>query len=600
MAAIVYNCCLYPISDLMIYSNDLKQLAIDYRNGQVNLSNMVKYKPPIYLKLVEETSFLPDKPTTAQRLYHVHNDIFEIPMCKACSNTVRWHTTHKPVAKYADYCSSKCAGSSLAAKTKRKATCMSKYGVDSYSKTPTHKDSSSNRDPNTVMQASIKRKNTVIEKYGVDALNKIPGSKEKRQQTNLDRYGSTNILTSDYVKQIKIDRYGTADYVTTNEFRVKSKATMLKNHGVEYSGQSSKLLDKSKQTNLDRYGSTSWSNHHISKQSLDKLNDVDWLIDQHITQQKPSTIIAAELGVDKETVSNYMKKVGLNRVRHNASYPETQLAQWLTDHNIEFEVNNRKLLRGKELDIFIPSKNIAIEYCGLYWHSTAMNPNVRNKHIQKLNACSKLGIRLITLFEDEWIHNQDLVLDKISNILHISVNDRVYARKCVIKDVTSEDKSTFFDKYHIQGNGPSSINIGLYFDGTLVACMGFIKQKHDVCILNRYATNINVVGGFSRLLSHFKADYAWKEIVSFADRRWSTGSVYETNGFKCDQILPPDYDYIDTTTQKRIHKFNFRRKNLSKIIGDQFNPLLSETENTQAAGWYRIYNCGLLRYTLSK
>lgn len=31
--------------------------------------------------------------------------------------------------------------------------------------------------------------------------------------------------------------------------------------------------------------------------------------------------------------------------------------------------NDRKVLDGKELDVYLPEKNLAIEFNGLYWHS---------------------------------------------------------------------------------------------------------------------------------------------------------------------------------------------------------------------------------------
>ena len=177
---------------------------------------------------------------------------------------------------------------------------------------------------------------------------------------------------------------------------------------------------------------------------------------------------------------------------------------------------------------------------------------------------------------------------------------RVFARKCKIINVPLDQKRKFFDEYHIQENGPGSISIGLEYNNNLVACMTFIVQPNGVMNLNRYATACQVVGGFSKLLKHFQSHYEWNEILSFADLRWSEGNMYNQNGFTLDKILPPDYEYVDLTSMQRIHKFNFRHKNLPKMLGKLYNPSWSETQNTYNAGWYKIYNCGLLRYVVNK
>ena len=43
----------------------------------------------------------------------------------------------------------------------------------------------------------------------------------------------------------------------------------------------------------------------------------------------------------------------------------------------------------------------------------------------------------------------------------------------------------------------------MFYKKQLIACISFIKQKNQIYYLNRYATNILVVGGFSKLLKHF-------------------------------------------------------------------------------------------------
>lgn len=126
--------------------------------------------------------------------------------------------------------------------------------------------------------------------------------------------------------------------------------------------------------------------------------------------------------------------------------------------------------------------------------------------------------------------------------------------------------------------------------------MTFIKQRNSEYELRRYATSAHVVGGFSKLLSYFKKTYEWNMLISFADLRWSNGNLYKQTGWKLDKILHPDYVY-SPNAQNRVHKFNYRRKNLPNLL-NEFNPELSERENCDNNNMLRIWDCGKLRYII--
>lgn len=61
--------------------------------------------------------------------------------------------------------------------------------------------------------------------------------------------------------------------------------------------------------------------------------------------------------------------------------------------------NDRTVLNGKELDIYLPDLKIAFEYDGAYWHN-----NVNNYF--KFEECRKQGIRLIHIIENTWIQKK--------------------------------------------------------------------------------------------------------------------------------------------------------------------------------------------------
>lgn len=345
--------------------------------------------------------------------------------------------------------------------------------------------------------------------------------------------------------------------------------------------------------------------HHVASprqlsviQSVNKLNDKQWLEHQYKTENKTSTSIAVELGVNSQTVLNYLHKqqIDIDPIQ-KTSEQEREIVNWLKQF-VDVQTNVRNIIKPKELDIFITEYNVAIEFCGLYWHSEQQGKD-KYYHYNKWKDCQSKGITLLTIYEDEWRNYQQSVKNKILSVLGKDQRKKVFARNTNTILLTKKQKSEFFESTHIQGDGPSSINIGLVHNNQLVAAIGFIQHKNNTFYLNRYATSYQVIGGFSKLLKYFQTHYQWDKIISFADLRWSNGNLYQQTGWKLDKITPPDYYYSPPGGYYRFHKFNFRRKYLSKIL-QKFDHTLSERQNCNNNGILRIWDCGKMRFVIEK
>lgn len=377
--------------------------------------------------------------------------------------------------------------------------------------------------------------------------------------------------------------------------------TRKQTNQARYGAENVMSLEESKfkiqETNTVKYGRDYPSQTHISEEALKKLNNSRWLLQHHTT--KNASQIATELGINVTTVIRKLQEFNIPRYYTTISIGEKELVSWLKSLDVCVEENNRSIISPQELDIFLPEYNIAIEYCGLYWHADIHERIDNNYHKRKYDKCKNQGIQLLTIFEDEWHLNQEKTKSKIKSLLGKDDRQKIHARKTRVVSIDSKTKIKFLNANHIQGSGPGSINIGLVTTetNTLVACMSFIKKSNNVYYLNRYATSHRVVGGFSKLLNYFKQNYEWNQIVSFADLRWSTGELYKTTGWDLDVIIPPDYSYV-TKNNTRSHKFNFRRKRLQNIL-ENFDPNLSEKENCDNHGIMRIWDCGKMRFVIN-
>ena len=262
------------------------------------------------------------------------------------------------------------------------------------------------------------------------------------------------------------------------------------------------------------------------------------------------------------------------------------------------EHSNRTILDGYEIDIYIPSLKIGIEYNGLKWHSEKFRN--RNYHLMKTLTANKNGIKLIHIFEDEYINSKEIVLSKIKTLLHKNNNvPTSMARKCSVKEINKNDAKDFVNKNHIQGYKGCTLSIGCFDNEMLIGVMTFEKNK-DEWILNRFATDINrkCVGVGGKLFSFFVKKYNPTKVKSYADLRWTIekdNNLYTKIGFKLDEILKPEYRYVKASHPiERIHKFNFRKKLMEKRYG--IDSKLTETKLTESLGYYKIWDCGILRY----
>ena len=283
----------------------------------------------------------------------------------------------------------------------------------------------------------------------------------------------------------------------------------------------------------------------------------------------------------------------------NISFGESSIADYVRSLGFDVVERDRNVLNGHEIDIFVPSKNIGIEFDGLRWHSDKFKKKMY--HLWKTKACMEKGVRLIHIYEDEWVDKEPIVKSMISNILG-KTERRIFARNCEVKKVSDMVKKSFLDENHIQGNVVSRINYGLFHNDELVALMCFGKQRVNLgkkhiddgeYELLRFCNkkNTNVVGGASRLFKHFVVDYNPKVILSYCDRRWSVGGMYEKLGFTFSHASQPNYYYV--IGKKRYNRFKFRK---SELIKEGYDEKLSEKDIMENRGINRIYDCGSYVY----
>jgi len=418
------------------------------------------------------------------------------------------------------------------------------------------------KDRNQVYQL---QKKTLLETKGVENVFQLNDVKEKIKQTNLEKYGASSYTQTDEYKEKNMEtrtmRYGDDPFC-----REKYRETCRKKWGVDNS--STALLNENTRKILE------------SKELLLK-----YIKDNNILN---SIDLAKHLGCCQETAYSHIKKHSLESILDfSKSIVEREIRDYINQY-YETENNTRKYLDGKEIDIYIPKLNLGIEFNGNYWHNEYQKDKFY--HQNKSLIAESNNIFIYQIFEYEWINNRERIINQLKNLLKINQN-KIYARKCSIKEVDNKEKSNFLELNHVQGNDTSSIKLGLYYNNELVSLMTFVKPRFNKTHeyeLSRFCSKAgcNVIGGASKLFKYFINNYNPNNIISYSNIAHTRGNLYGNLGFTLQDISEPNYVWINHTNVLSRYQCQKHKLLEQGYIGD------SEADIMHNRGYYRIYDCG--------
>lgn len=326
-------------------------------------------------------------------------------------------------------------------------------------------------------------------------------------------------------------------------------------------------------------------------------------LEQIYERDKPLAILADKLGVSYSHTKKLMKTHGIEVTKTWRSVPEISLYEYCKTTFAEYNWthSDRKILEKLELDIVNHDLKLAIEYCGLYWHSEFYGGKNRNYHRDKFRECRAAGYNLITVFENDDLEKIKALLNK----LHGRAG-KVHARKCAVRTITSKEASAFHENHHLHGNNHSSIHYGLFdVNNVLLMVISFSKsrfsKKYDYeCVRMTCHSEYTVVGGASKLFTAFIREHNPASIVTYSDLRFGMGNVYRHCGFKYFGMTQPNYWYFHRSSSERSSsrlssRVKYQKHKLQNIL-ENFDDNLSEYQNMLANKFDRIWDCGNAKY----
>lgn len=487
----------------------------------------------------------------------------------------------------------------------QKRIVFEKYGVNNVSKVPQFREKAEQTmlKKYGVSNASYSRElrnkaeNTMLKKYGVKNPSQSKELSQKKVETCRHNFGVDFPMQSNVVRNKSIntcmDKYGVDHVSKCKDIIKKSQSTCLSRYGVPVFAKSDLYKDIRRKTCLEKYDTDFPSQARISKESFNILNSKEDLNRVILSlHSKTYRQVAETLDISERTAAKYIRIHKLDSIMDpTISTQEQDIKEIFSELNL---VKNRDVLDGREIDLYSKEHKIGIEFNGNYWHCDIFRD--KNYHKDKSLLAENKGIFLFHIFEYEWNNQKtkNAIINRLKN-LFMENKEKIFARKCIIKEVSSKEARLFLDTNHVQGYAPSQIRLGLYYNNELVSLMEFItyglnrKYQYE---LSRFCTKMgyNVVGGASKLFKHFIRTYNPKSIISYSDIAKTTGKIYDTLGFKLDSVTKPQYHWVNSSIT--YSRYQTQLKELRKKGWLLPNEKKSESQVMQEHGFSKLYDCG--------
>jgi hypothetical protein len=536
------------------------------KNGKIS-----SMKLPLNKLLVDELTSKWKVDTVAEAVFLERGG--EVRKCENCQQKTSWNRK-----EYSRFCSVSCASKITALR-----------GADHHlSKESTRK----------------KIKETNIKKYGVQNPMSSEEIKKKRMNTCLSKYGSTSFLGSCIGKEKRdagmLSKYGVLNISSDPNIQILKKENSLLKYGVDHPGKAKSIIartSKAKITNtIKRIIS---ENSEKFKPLFDEQNYTGCGDDFKWECLKCSSTFFTKL--KRASVIRCLKcdpRLG------GSSKIEQGFSDWVSSLGIEVHRNKRNIISPLELDLFIPSKKVAIEINGNYWHSLGEDNSSSEsfKHLVKLEKCQEQGIKLIQIFEDELLFKEEIIKSRIRASLGFST--KIFARKLKIVQLEKSVARKFFDKTHLQGFIGFNVGYGLQDTNGDIVCAAIFGtprfDKGSKWELLRFSSALNTscVGALSRIMKHFTGRHEGS-IISYANRLWGDGVAYEKVGFTKVSTSAPSFSYVHKSENYlvRYNRLKFQKHKLLEL-----GILIKDGQTAKnamfEAGYRTLWDCGTTKWVL--
>lgn len=226
-----------------------------------------------------------------------------------------------------------------------------------------------------------KRQKTNLEKYGEISAAKNPEVKRKRIETNLKKYGKESAMKCKHVqekqfekmKKTNLEKYGVESTLSLDSTKEKYKSTMNIRYGVDSPWKNKNIKEKMENTTLERYGDKSYAK---TSNWMERFKNHEWG-NRYYDYILPSGKIIRIQGYEKYAI-DYLLKNG---------YEEKDI-KTVSKEKPSFRYDYLNKERIYKPDIYLEPDNLIIEVKSLFTYNLE---NLMN--LEKEKSCVIQGFQ---------------------------------------------------------------------------------------------------------------------------------------------------------------------------------------------------------------
>lgn len=453
-------------------------------------------------------------------------------------------------------------------------------------------------------------------------MKKIVAPPKEELEAKYLQYGAT---ISQIAREYRISNPVLRNWLKSYQIPLKDhkEASIQANNRKRNSPPSKEILEKLYQNNSIKQLETifsvgqdtiySWLDlYHIDRKSLSDACKVSkenaWnnmIPDKYVfieayKELKCVKALEEKFGLSSNSIRKLFKDYHIEVVKPLRSYAEIKLFFALNSiSKFVWNANDRSIINPYELDLVCPERKLALEYCGLYWHSEFTGEKERDYHKKKMERCNSAGYDLITVFESDDLQKVIALLSS-----KLAQNERIFARQCNVLAITPSQARIFNEENHLHGHNGGSVNLGLFHNGNLVQVLVMGKSRFSdkfewECVRMTSALGKTVVGGASKLFTAFRNMINPNSMITYADLRFGSGKVYESCGFTRVDNTNPNYWYFNRSNPNTLlSRIVFQKHKLKSF--DAYDESLTEWEIMKLSRYDRIWDCGNAKFVWYK
>jgi len=395
-----------------------------------------------------------------------------------------------------------------------------------------------------------KRKCNTIDKYGVAHTSMLNSTKKKQRETNNKLYGGISPACS-------------------KDIQLKMRSTNMARYNVEYVMQSKDIKTLYRDNRNKSAIEEITERYNLNVRSYDgdlftifcNICNKSYKSQRHMLYQR----------IERYKVNPCMN---CNSINSNSSSYEDELYKYLSIYDITIKKNHR--IDNQEIDIYLPDFNIGIEINGLYWHSEIKKN--KDYHKNKSDFFSSIGIKILHIWEDDWLLRPDIVKNVIIDKLGIGKVHNISASNCTISTLTSNELNSYIYNNTIEYINGSNISIGLRYNNDLVSVMSFnITNNLNTLALFSDKLTYNIDNSGTTLFNYFIDNYSPNNLVAYIDNDY----------YRMDSNYLLDLGFV---FEKAIEPTYYLCKNQRRFTRDDI---------INMCDYYKVYNSGILKYNYS-